>query len=71
MPRRDGTGPTGIGPKTGRGLGPCTGPRLTGYCTGLVMGLGRRFFRRRGFAGGHRRGFGINRNSAGMQKKLF
>jgi hypothetical protein len=23
MPRRDGTGPDGGGPKTGRGLGPC------------------------------------------------
>jgi hypothetical protein len=23
MPRRDGTGPEGKGPKTGRGLGPC------------------------------------------------
>jgi hypothetical protein len=23
MPYRDGTGPTGQGPKTGRGLGPC------------------------------------------------
>jgi len=24
MPRKDGTGPDGKGPKTGRGLGPCT-----------------------------------------------
>jgi hypothetical protein len=23
MPRRDGTGPSGKGPKTGRGMGPC------------------------------------------------
>lgn len=23
MPRRDGTGPDGKGPRTGRGLGPC------------------------------------------------
>lgn len=28
MPRRDGTGPDGKGPKTGRGLGPCkNGPK--------------------------------------------
>lgn len=28
MPRRDGTGPDGKGPKTGRGLGPCSnGPK--------------------------------------------
>ena len=24
MPNRDGTGPLGRGPRTGRGLGPCT-----------------------------------------------
>ncbi len=29
MPRRDGTGPEGRGPKTGRGLGRCEGcPRF-------------------------------------------
>jgi len=28
MPNRDGTGPNGAGPRTGRGLGPCrTGTR--------------------------------------------
>jgi hypothetical protein len=26
MPRQDGTGPNGAGPKTGRGLGPCKVP---------------------------------------------
>lgn len=31
MPRRDGTGPDGKGPKTGRGLGPCNnGPKSGG-----------------------------------------
>ncbi len=25
MPRQDGTGPTGQGPMTGRGMGPCAG----------------------------------------------
>jgi len=25
MPRGDGTGPQGLGPRTGRGLGPCGG----------------------------------------------
>ncbi|MGQ9681473.1 MAG: DUF5320 domain-containing protein [Anaerolineae bacterium] len=25
MPRGDGTGPAGMGPRTGRGLGPCSG----------------------------------------------
>lgn len=28
MPNKDGTGPAGQGPKTGRGLGPCTPKNL-------------------------------------------
>ena len=45
MPRRNGTGPTGKGPRTGRGLGPCKrGVRLL---QGAVRGLGRRLGRRR------------------------
>jgi hypothetical protein len=35
MPNKDGTGPTGQGAGTGRGLGPC----------GKGMGMGRRFGR--------------------------
>jgi len=31
MPRGDGTGPTGLGPRTGRGLGPCAGYPAPGY----------------------------------------
>ena len=27
MPRKDRTGPSGKGPRTGRGLGPCTTPK--------------------------------------------
>jgi len=27
MPNRDGTGPRGKGPRTGRGLGPCKPPK--------------------------------------------
>ncbi len=34
MPRFDGTGPGGCGPRTGRGFGPC----------GCGVGHGRRFF---------------------------
>ncbi len=34
MPRFDGTGPMGHGPRTGRGFGPC----------GCRAGYGRRFF---------------------------
>lgn len=30
MPRKDGTGPDGKGPKTGRGMGPCKGKPKSG-----------------------------------------
>ncbi len=38
MPNRDGTGPTGQGSATGRGLGPCG----SGKGTGKGLGMGRR-----------------------------
>ncbi len=38
MPRFDGTGPMGHGPRTGRGFGPC------GCGAGYGRGYGRRFF---------------------------
>ncbi len=50
MPRRDGTGPMGAGPATGRGFGPCTG--YSGMGTGV--GFGRGFDR--GFGMGIGRG---------------
>ena len=46
MPRMDGTGPMGLGPMTGRGLGPCGNG-------------GRNGFAGRGFGGGRGRGFGM------------
>ena len=39
MPRFDGTGPMGYGPKTGRGFGPCG--------MGYGRGYGRRIFSRK------------------------
>jgi len=43
MPRLDGTGPTGQGPRTGRGLGPCGGGMRRGWgCWGGGFGF-RRF----------------------------
>lgn len=56
MPARNGTGPAGEGPLTGRGMGPCG----TGYrrvpARGLGMGFGRGF--RRGFGRGQAMGPG-------------
>jgi len=44
MPRLDGTGPQGMGPRTGRGMGYCaTG---YGYGSGCPMGYGRRLSRK-------------------------
>lgn len=46
MPRRDRTGPRGMGPMTGRGSGFCSGFAMPGYANpssgrGIGMGFGR------------------------------
>ena len=41
MPNRDKTGPAGVGPLTGRGLGPCNQDNRQGF--GCGRGLGRYF----------------------------
>lgn len=41
MPRGDRTGPDGKGPKTGRGLGYCSGSKTAGY-TKSGRGLAKR-----------------------------
>ena len=40
MPKLDGTGPSGQGPKTGRGLGNCGGGRGLGWGRGYGCGCG-------------------------------
>jgi hypothetical protein len=55
MPGGDGTGPMGLGSRTGRRLGYCSGFSVPGF---MNAGAGRRFFRR-GFGRG--RGFGFRR----------
>ncbi len=45
MPNRDGTGPEGKGPKTGRGMGNCSGDKkesTRGVGRGMGRGVGRR-----------------------------
>jgi hypothetical protein len=71
MPRRDGTGPMGVGSMTGRGLGICTGASAVKYGAGLGMGLGLGFACRRGFSRGFGRGFAGNRTSSKTQKELL
>ena len=65
MPRGDGTGPTGVGPRTGRGLGFCNDERASTERAGFGRGFGRGLARRFGFG----RGFGINRTSSKTKKE--
>ncbi len=48
MPRGDGTGPMGMGPLTGRGVGFCAGYRTPGYANQSFW-RGMRFFGGRGY----------------------
>ncbi|BCW99491.1 MAG: hypothetical protein KatS3mg024_2318 [Armatimonadota bacterium] len=56
MPFRDGTGPLGEGPMTGRGLGPCSGNPVP-----FVPGRGGFFGRGRGRGVGLGLGLGLGR----------
>ncbi|MHA1972014.1 MAG: DUF5320 domain-containing protein [Candidatus Hodarchaeales archaeon] len=58
MPRGDRTGPWGQGPRTGRGLGYCSGYATPGYTKGPGMGWGRGYGGGRGWRGGGGRGWG-------------
>ena len=58
MPRRDGTGPTGAGAMTGRGLGACTGAEAVNYGGGRGRGIGLGRGCGRGFGRGFGRGLG-------------
>jgi len=61
MPGFDGTGPAGMGPRTGGGFGFCspgTGPAPGGYAPGAVYGVGRGGLPR---GGGRGRAFGGGR----------
>ncbi len=61
MPRGDRTGPMGMGPMSGRGLGYCAGYGTPGYVQGWG-GFGRG--RGRGFGRGMGRGWGFGRHHA-------
>ncbi len=55
MPRGDRTGPNGMGPRTGRGAGFCSGFDRPGYMNG---GAARGFGYGRGMGRGYGRGYG-------------
>ena len=63
MPRGDGTGPMGLGPMTGRGLGYCAGYSVPGFANPVGFGLGRGMAWGRGGGGG--RGLAFRRGRAG------
>jgi len=56
MPFGNGTGPRGLGPRTGRGLGYCSGYSYPGYMNSYGFGWGRGFGR--GWGRGLGRGWG-------------
>lgn len=60
MPFRNGTGPNGMGPMTGRGMGYCNPANRAGMPVGY--GYGRGFGR--GMGRGFGRGFGMGRGFA-------
>ena len=55
MPRGDGTGPDGKGPRTGRGLGYCSGSGAPGYVNNTQPRLGQKLRRSFGRGRGARR----------------
>ena len=64
MPGGDRTGPEGMGPRTGRGMGYCAGYNQPGYLTpGPGMGRGRGW----GRGGGRGRGWGWRGTAAPAQ----
>lgn len=67
MPRRDGTGPNGMGSRTGRGLGMCTGVNAPGYGRGFDAGYGRGggMRARNGLGGGFGFGYGFRGGRGG------
>jgi hypothetical protein len=59
MPFGDGTGPMGLGSRTGRGAGYCSGYSVPGYMNPIPgRGLGFGFGGPRGFGRGRGKGFG-------------
>lgn len=67
MPRKDGTGPIGYGPMSGRGLGFCTGINAGRYGEGMKRSSGRGFGYRCGV------GFGsfFNEEPAAMTEQEY
>jgi len=61
MPRGNGTGPSGLGPMTGRGYGYCAGYAVPGFMNPPVIKTGSGFGYGRGYGRGLGRGRGYGR----------
>ncbi len=68
MPGRNGTGPMGAGPMTGRGFGFCTGA-APGYGTGRGLGLGLGWRRGCGYGRGYGRFFASDFQSDDVSRR--
>ena len=66
MPLGDRTGPSGMGPGTGRAAGYCYGYNAPGYGMGGGRGMGRRGGSKFGFGRGMRMGMGMGRPFTGQ-----
>jgi len=72
MPGRDGTGPSGFGAMTGRGLGFCSGAGVGRYGSGFGAGYGRGWGLGLGLGYGCRRGRFFNIAPSGpMEKEIL
>ena len=71
MPRRDGTGPMGVGSMTGRGIDSCAGANAVKYGAGIGLGLGLGLACRRGFGRGFGRGVAVNQISSKAKEELL
>ena len=76
MPLGDRTGPTGLGPMTGRAAGYCAGYSVPGYMNpyggrGLGLARGFRGGGGRGFGRGYGRGFGYPISAAPYEQPAY
>ncbi len=69
MPRGNGMGPTGAGPMTGRGLGPCATGNTVNYGAGYGRDLGLGLANRRGLGRGFGRSVVFNQPSDEVLKE--
>lgn len=64
MPRGDRTGPSGMGPRTGRGAGYCAGYSVPGFANPVYGGGG-------GYGLGYGGGFGLGYGGRGYRNRFF